>query len=57
MGERATSAGAEDTRDLATNLVDTLTNLMHVAHARQIDFGKALKAATTHFEAELRGEA
>lgn len=57
MGERAVSAGSEKTGDRATRLVDTLTNLMHFAHAREIDFAKALKTPTMHFEAELRGEA
>ena len=55
MGEGAVSAGAKKMGGMATNLVDTLTNLMQCAHARGI--AKALKTATMHLEAELRGGA
>ncbi|MEW6775055.1 MAG: hypothetical protein AB1405_02060 [Bdellovibrionota bacterium] len=50
-GERAVTNGTPDTphNDALTNLTDALANMMHFAHAQELDFGKALEAARVHF--------
>jgi len=50
--ERALEATQGD-GDTETNLVDLLTDLMHLAFVHDIGFNKCLDRATNHYEEEV----
>lgn len=49
----------DDTRQTAgdeTFITDLLTDLRHLCHSVDVDFGQFVNTSKAHFEAELRGE-
>lgn len=57
-GMAALAAGTPDYphNDQQTNLVDTLSNLMHAARLLELDFTAALKTAREHHDDEFAEE-
>lgn len=54
-GQAAVAAGSPDldANDDCTNAVDTIANVLHYAHAENMDTDYVLRTAAMHYEAEI----
>lgn len=54
---RARTALLAHYNNIFTEIIDLITDLMHLCEAEAIDFDECLRLANLHFDAETGGEA